>query len=581
MSGASDLVVFVGVVLVLITVAMLIGYGVSRHVMRLAYDVSLLIALPTGVLVVALIGGGAAVAYGGPLGSALPIVCAALALGGLLTFGVDAVGRRVTLHSGVVASFCVIFGAAALYAWQMKAVFGFGALATVSWNNDVLSYAYAARHLADFGSGSSGWILGYDAGAAARGDVIGAYGLLVPSASLAGDSMRAALPVMCVTTAAIAAGIFGVVRLSLRGGLFIPGLAALLTVVGYPATYDAYQYFLSEKIAIGVTAVSIAGIMCIRGVVWLALWQAFVTIALVLTYPQAVPLQAAMGVLVGAACAGPALRFGSTTALRRGIAVVMGSTVGLAALGPYLLERIDRARFLLTVAAGWPMPTLSLLEAVGLPDPGVTVGRPLVAIAQLVVVGVVVGLLVTVIRRHDRPTVVVAVAMLIPFMLFVRFAISEFDSYRQWKAMAFAAPFAVVAIVLLIAVVSRFVLESKSVMGSPRARLVTAGAPIVVVSLWLALAFSDSFDATPSISDCPWPDCPIGSAVREDMAAYARVAGPGPVAVDLGPFWPSMTAAYYLWGRPIAMRNPNYWAMSDDSVTKTLTPSGWRRSPGP
>ncbi len=101
------------------------------------------------------------------------------------------------------------------------------------------------------------------------------------------------------------------------------------------------------------------------------------------------------------------------------------------------------------------MPTLSLLESLGLPDPAVVLGRPAVTIFELAAIVVVALALAVVSTRNNRSRVVTAVAMLLPFVLFARFAISEFDSYRQWKAMAFAAPFTVITVVVLIAVAAR------------------------------------------------------------------------------------------------------------------------------
>lgn len=578
MTAIADLAAFAGATAGLLLLTMAAGYCAVRHLLRLSASATLASSLPAGVLSFVVIGGGAAIAYRGPLGLAVPLACCLLAAAGAVTAAFDLRRRGVVAFLGAnrLGLPVTIVGACALYAWQMRAVFGFGPLATVSWNNDVLAYAYSARHLAELGSGSAGWIIGYDAGAAARGDVIGAYGVVITSGAVLGDPMRSALPLMCVAVAAIAASAFCVVSVLLPRRSGVAALAGLITTAGFAATYDAYQYFLSEKIAISITMVSLAAIAAARGCIRIAVWQALVVAALVLAYPQAAPVQVAMALVVAAALPRPFGRGRARTLSGRVVAVLVGTAVGLAALGPYLLERIDRARYLLRVAAGWAMPTYSLVETIGLPAPVALSRTSGLVLQALIVVALGFGLLC--VRRRDRSRLGVALALLLPFALFVRFAFAEPDSYRQWKAMASAAPFAVVAVtiigfVLLQAVTQRF---GGKVRGSQLQLLRAAAAVLLVV--WLAFAMRGSYDANQSIRECLWPDCPIGSVVRAQMHRFDATAGDGPVAVNLGPYWPSMAAAYYLWGRPIAMRDPNYWATSDEPVRKTLTPAGWRGS---
>ncbi len=279
-STLSDLAVLVGVTIVFVAGAALIGYGVARYLARMACVSAAVAALPTGIFAIVLVNGGTAVFYSGRLSVIVPLACLVLAGGGLVAVLVD-LRRARTLRPGgdLLAGAIAIGGACALHMWQIRAIFGFGTLATVSWNNDVLSYAYAARHLSDLGAGSAGWIIGYDAGAAARGDVLGAYGLLVPSATLVGDSMRATMPVMCVAVAAISAAVFVLLRQILGGGRVIPLFASLITIVGYPATYDAYQYFLSEKAAIAITLISLAGLIGLRCRVRIVLRQVLAIVA--------------------------------------------------------------------------------------------------------------------------------------------------------------------------------------------------------------------------------------------------------------------------------------------------------------
>ena len=169
---------------------------------------------------------------------------------------------------------------------------------------------------------------------------------------------------------------------------------------------------------------------------------------------------------------------------------------------------------------------------------------------------------------------VVVAILLLPSLLFVRFAIAEPDSYRQWKAMAFAAPFAVVAVGVALCLLAGSVRSWRAFRHVKRFSLVA------ILVVWLIVAFNGRYDPTRDIEQCFWPDCPIGTSVRDQFDRYAQHAGSGPIAIARGPFWPSMTAAYFLWGRKVAIRDPNNWAVSGDPVKRTLGPNGWEINAG-
>ena len=238
------------------------------------------------------------------------------------------------------------------------------------------------------------------------------------------------------------------------------------------------------------------------------------------------------------------------------------------------MQRIEHARWILNIVAGWSMPTLSFLEAIGMRDPFKGFSRPDLALRETLVMLALLSILMILVRRGERPRVVAIVSLLLPSLLFVYFALTVPDSYRQWKAMAFAAPFAVVA------VGAALCLFAGTFRSSFLARQVARVSLVVVVALWMAVAFSGRFDPTGDIKHCTWSDCPIGTVVRGQFDRYEQDASSEQIAIARGPFWPSMAAAYFLWGRPVALRDPTYWGSSGNPVQRTLGPNGWEINPG-
>jgi hypothetical protein len=576
MNTILDAGTFGAAALGIIILLALVGYFPTRLFAGSATALVALTAIPVGVVMVVAVGGAIVVYFDGPLGVLVPTVFAVLCGAGLAMLLRDIVRKQSPFRPlpEFLTGTAVLLVAIVAAAWQVHAVFGYGPLATVSWNNDVLSYAYMARHIAEFGTSQPGWIQGFNAGPAARSDVPGAFVLLSGLAPIFGDTMRVTLPLMAALTAVVAICGYLLVRGIAGSGRIAAAFIGVTCVVSFPATYDAYQYFLSERLAIVITFASAIAVMQTRHWGYLVGIQVVVTVALIATYPHVIPLQIPIAVTIAAVCVGRRLHFRLRTALIRGVATVAGTGLGAVVIVEYLGERIDFARILLSASAGWSMPTFSFLEALGMRDPFEGNSRPELALGEILVILALLPILTIVIRRGGRPRVVAAASLLLPSLLFVRFAFAEPGSYRQWKAMAFAAPFAVVAIGVALCLLAGTARLWHSYYQGARVSLV------VVVAIWMVVAFSGRYDPTGDIKQCHWTDCPVGSAVRDRFEHYERNAGSGPVAVARGPYWPSMTAAYFLWGRSIAMRDLNNWAVSGDPVTRTLGPNGWEINAG-
>jgi hypothetical protein len=549
----------------------LVGYFPTRLFAGSATALVALTAIPVGVVVVVAVGGAIVVYFDGPLGVLVPTVFAVLCGAGLAMLLRDIVRKQSPFRPlpEFLTGTAVLLVAIVAAAWQVHAVFGYGPLATVSWNNDILNYAYLARQIAEFGTSQPGWIQGFNAGASARSDVPGAYVLLSGLAPIFGDTMRVTMPLMAAITAVVALCGYLLARIIAGGWHYAAAIIGVTCIVSFPATYNSYQYFLSERLALVVIFASAIAMTQARHWGYLLGIQAVVTIALIAVYPQAIVLQLPIAITIAAMCVGRRLRFSFRTGFFRAVATAAGAGLGAVFVAQYLGERIDRARMLLSVAAGWNMPTLSFLEALGMRDPFVGYSRPELALGETLAIFALLPLLMIVVRRSERPRVLVIASLLLPSLLFVRFALTEPDSYRQWKAMAFAAPFAVVAVGVTLCLLAGTVRSWRS------SRRVARVSLVVVVALWMVVAFSGRFDPTGDIKHCTWSDCPIGTVVRGQFDQYEQDAGSEQIAIARGPFWPSMAAAYFLWGRPVALRDPTYWGSSGNPVQRTLGLNGW------
>lgn len=573
MDQFADAVVFVAASGAVVLTLILVGYGPVRAVLP-SYDLHVIgLAGCAGCAVLVAITGVTAVYVSRPAGSLIMGEVAALAVLGAIVMVRDARRERAPFRRETVATIGVAVVAVLVSAWSIRWLFGFGPLATAAWNNDVLSYAFNARLIEEMGLGSEGWIIGFDAGGAARSDVLGAYTALVPFGLLFGDSLHATMPVMAGVTAVTTSGSYGILRRLFRASRGVAAIGCLVFFVSFPATYNSYQYFFSERLAIAIILASVALSALSRSTWHLIAIQGVATSGLLLAYPQAVPVSFAMttfGVVAGLGLRWP----GSIRhRLTRSVAVAGGTCAGAIVLTSYLLDRLERARGLLSVNAGWSMPTLSLAEAVGAVDPLSFLTSTEALVIESAVAVAVLLLMIGFGDRSVRSVALACLTLLLPMGVYIRFAIAEPDSYRQWKAMALAAPFAVLAMVglalLLIRLTRLYRLRIHTI----------AVVPLLVVGVMFVMSNHGGYYSGNDPNRCLSTECPIGTDVRERLGAYAATADSKPVGVALGVFWPSMAGAYFLWGRPIAMRDLNYWAVSDAPVGQTLGPNGWYDTP--
>jgi hypothetical protein len=565
--AAETILILLGIVVV--------GYGPVRLLVgRPGYRV--LAAAPSvGLLVIVVLGGFTALADSG--GIQVPLVTELL----LVALASTLIGARDVFRvwrwsavdwsslamrasgAGIVVATSVVW-----FIYLYRSIWKWGTLPVASMNNDVLSYAYLSRHLATLGLGSPGWIIGYDAGQIARGDVLGAFSTVIAAAFITGDELTATLPLMCGVVIAGSLAVLVAVRTTVPTSRTVPILAALLVQVGFIATYEIFQYFLAERIAVTVMTGAVAVMVIGKpSVARRCMLHALVASGLILAYPQVIIVYVglAMGVELSIAIWRSSLsgsrRYGQV------VAIPLGIGIGALFLGAYLIERVERARYLLTVVAGWPMPTVSMFQSLGLASVDASSVSLLVAVSGPLVVGVILVVLLCASRKRGRMGVGIALALLWPCTLFVRFAWVEPGSYRQWKAMALAEPFLVMSVVIGL---SAFAALTQQIVPWHR---VPGLVLVVFLGCWLAIGVTTRFDATSSMNVCPPTTCPIGDAYRAALQSASVEVGTSPTAVEAPGYWATMSAAYLLWGRPLALRTPTYFPSSSERTPFTVVVS--------
>jgi hypothetical protein len=563
---------FLGVAVLMIAVLAAVGYAPALIVSRDAPVRAALIAPAVGIVVLIVLGGIGALLWNGPLrylwaGIALSLVGLGAVLG-WRTLRRWANGPRSSPREPRAFLFAGTLMLAMFGFWVIRwyDLWAYGALPAVSWNNDILSYAYMAKVLFESGLSGSGWIIGFDAGAAARGDVLGAYVLLGTAALVTGDPLSATLPTMWAVNVSASLAAFAVMWTLSRGRALVSIVVALLVNVVSISGYQMFQYFLAEKIAIAVALAVVAVVVFRPGVMRLAAAQAGAVAALALAYPQFIPIET----LVVFAATILTARPGRLLSWREAGAVVVGTAVGAGLLGPYLLQRIERARALVDAPVGWSMPNSNLLDGIGLNGIWTDTGIVQVALGAVAIAGVVVMAILLLPGRRARSGLV-AIAFLTPLSVYAWLMASEPDSYRQWKAFAVASPFLVLAAGVALVLAT----DLLRLLPLPRASRLASAVAVVLALAWIGVAAERSWNPAHDITACQWGDCPIGDDVRATYARLDGEAGSGPIGVWFESGWDGMTASYLLWGRPTVMKSPSYWPTSDAPVTKTLTPGGW------
>ncbi len=552
----ADIALFVAGACFVTAMIGLMGLAITRFLLRCDSAVAIRLCLPIGLAFVVFSGGVLALLVDGGIRSYLIVFWSSFALIGLVQFGAlvrELLLQKTTRVLPIVCGIVVIALSVAVAVNLYREIYGLGPFVVTSRNNDILSYAYLAKQVAVLGLNEPGWIIGFDAGQAARDDVLGAFPILSGSGIVLGDELGATLPTIAGVVSIIAAGAYALLRTFRRVPVIAAALVSVICVVTYSAAYDMYQYFLAEKIA---TALVFAGLLVLRSrvpIMSAIVMQAIIAAALLLVYPQALPVYAATAGLFalvqdhGERAKGSVRRY---TAL---LSLAAGMSLGLVMMGPVLLQRIERMRILLDVVAGWMMPSTTLIDAIGIRDPFASEARGDTAAVELVAAVLVIVITFALVRHRAKYELLFSLPLLLPFVVYVRFTLNQPDSYRQWKAMAFAAPFAVCAVALIIATIAGLGYQRW-----PTLRPVFRAGVVAIAAAWLVLAFQATFNPIREYGPCMWPGCPITQTVRDGYAQVDRDLQPGPTAIEAGSFWPSMTAVYLLWGHPLVLRSTTY-----------------------
>lgn len=572
----ADGFAFVGAVLLVLIGMMLLGY-LALGPLRTRHPAALMLLSPSCGLVITI-----AISCGFSLGTGLPsrepVVVTILVLVGLgaLRFAIDMLDplRRDVFWCctrSLLAGLVLITSTITYSVYSFRALWGQGYLPAVSWNNDILIYAYHAKYMAVAGSGSQGWIDGFDNWWSLTHDVPGSFSLLVPTGAVLGDELHATMPTLCALVCASVLSAFVLLHFVARVNLLVSALASLIIPVTFSFSYNSYQFFLSERIAICIVLFAIAYFSLASRARTILAAQALITFTLLLSYEHALVFEIPLA--AGAIATVPvADKWGfSRDGLRKLVHFGLGTALGALLLAPHLAALFSRFKSLATTPAGWPMPTTTMLQALGLQSIDIaviTVEQRVVlyAIASAcAVLAISVGANYIATGRINQ-RVLLTILLLLPYAAFCYLALNEPGSYRQWKAMAFAVPFLVIAVAMTLQSVTD--LASRSRWVGTRA---SAMIGIVIVALWLGAVAHHTFRPTDWITNCVWLECPVNDRVREEFAQVEPQLGNQLTAVDMGSFWPSMAAVYLLWGHPLALRQPTYYSVSNSQARQAVT----------
>lgn len=487
---------------------------------------------------------------------------------------------------GVVAAILLVTAAVALSsAIMMRSLHGDEPVPSTYGNADGAQYALSAEIYFDEGFDGAGWISSGELGSLGRYDNGAVRPYLTSVALVNGtDVWIAATPAMAVLVILTAIAAAWLVLTTTRAGPITAALLGVAALLPFTFTFIVGQYYLAQVATMASGLAFTAVLLEARPSTWrkvpeAALAAAFLLVPVILSYPQmSLGLVAVVGLIVVAVALDGLRRGGVTETLtamvRSASVVVLAAVASVVALAPTIagiLERIDTVK---DVAAGWPLPLLSPLQALGLErfGPMTNIGRsaligpgdstPTTDLRWWAGAGLVLavcGLASYVAWRQKRRlplfSVVTAAVVLVSYRIFYA---QVGESYQQWKWITYFGPLLAVAVL-----VAGFVL-SDALLARFRERRASVAVSIAVVgALLVALALPPLV----RLWTQPW------WYVTDELADIRRVADSGidEVNVVLDPYAETMWAAYFLGPLMTNLDSDSYFPTVDVRTGWTVT----------
>jgi hypothetical protein len=238
-----------------------------------------------------------------------------------------------------------------------------------SWNNDVISYGIAAKHISENGFNSMGAIAGTHLGQTVRGDVIGPYSVLAFLSDLYKVNIeKLFLPALGGAFLLLVLATKHVLQRLINGRL----ATAILSVFPITIPVVAYLgscYFFSQilSMAIGVSLITLVLINKDKASSDQSKLEFTIGTVLVaglfLTYPQFVPVVLVF-IIFGV------IQFHvPTRSIKKVIAILVQFGLGAVLIAPQLHIAVERTISLAgNSTAGWPMPWVSPVGLLGLQE---------------------------------------------------------------------------------------------------------------------------------------------------------------------------------------------------------------------
>jgi hypothetical protein len=487
---------------------------------------------------------------------------------------------------GVLAGILLVTLAVALSSViMMRSLQGNEPVPSTYGNADSAQYALSAEIYFDEGFDGIGWISTGELGGFGRYDNAAVRPYLTSVALMNGTEVWiAATPAMTVMVILAAIAVAWLVLTTTRAGPMAASLLGVAALLPFTFTFIVGHYYLAQVAAMASGLAFAALLIDLRPSTWRQVFETCVTavfflIPVMLSYPQmSLGLLAVVGSVVVAIALDSLRRGGvrdlATEVLRSASVVVLAALGSLLVLAPTIPGMLDRINAVKDIAAGWPLPLLSPVQALGLEkfgpmtessrsaligptDPLPITNLQWWSAAMLVIAVCGLASFVSWIRKGRLPlfSVVTATVVLVSYRMF--YALVG-DSYQQWKWITYFVPLLAVAVlvafyILFEALISRF----------PQHRAPVSVSIVVVGSLLLSLALPPLV----GLWSQPW------WYVTDELADVRRVTDSGidHVNVDLDPYAETMWAAYLLARLPTNLVSLSYFPTTGVTSGWTLT----------
>jgi len=459
----------------------------------------------------------------------------------------------------------VTLGSIGLFAFQVRGQFTDGFFRSSSPNNDILTYAQIAQHMAQQSVFEVGRISGLDGGLQSRiysgpGEIV-AFARVVMNANM----NQTLLPVLCLAILIIAEVVYTLLSITTNLKKSEIVILSLVPQTAFMVVYLGHLYFLPQLIATALFVALFTIYVSIdsekkyspKEFFTTALFGGILIAGLSFTYSHIVFVVVPFIAAIVVPCRQIKISIFRLSNLIT--ATFFGALFSLGKI-PYAIDKLLETQQ--KDVSGWPLGLLLPSHLIGLQFEA----NSRIDLMSYFVSAVLVFLWFSSIRKMNKLKLIHPRLNLLVFFIFLSYVavyLRYGDSYQQWKWITYFQPLVIVGLISPIILVISIIYKRH---------------------LWVGLAFlclliAVNTVATSQLNFEMTADRTVDSELV-NLQKNSELRGIQQLNIKTGPFFKSMWPAFYLDQTDVAILDPSYYTASEPLNAPTLTLTTFELLPG-